>query len=71
MFVCLCNGYRDSELREAARSVVGGVEEVYASLGGEPACRGCLDYAEDIIEQVRSAETTAEPTPMELALAEV
>lgn len=54
MYVCICNGIRDSQIRSVARSVPGGAEQVYAALGRTPQCRQCLDEAEDIIFEERS-----------------
>lgn len=51
MFVCLCNGYRDSDLRALASLGVDRVEDAYAALGGAPACRQCLDCAQAILDR--------------------
>lgn len=67
MYVCLCNGYRDAEIREVAESGVRCVEEVYLTLGNGPCCRSCLDFAQGIVDSVHggvsggeSAESAAE-----------
>lgn len=52
MYVCLCNGYRDAEIREVAESGVRCVQEVYLTLGNGPCCGSCLDYAQDIVDSV-------------------
>ncbi len=51
MFVCLCNGYRDAELREVARQGVTDASEAYLTLGNGPCCGRCLDCAQDIIDE--------------------
>ncbi len=61
MYVCMCNGYRDADLREVARTGISSAEEAYAALGREPNCGNCLDCAQWIIDQVHM-ELTA-PTP--------
>lgn len=52
MYVCLCNGYRDAEIREVAESGLRCVREVYLTLGNGPCCGSCLDYAQDIVDSV-------------------
>ena len=49
MFVCLCNGHTSQQLESLARSGVASVEDAYEILGGSPACRQCIDYAEAIL----------------------
>ena len=54
MYVCLCNGYREAELRKLALDGVGCALEAYDTLGGGPSCGECLDCAQRIIDQIRS-----------------
>jgi bacterioferritin-associated ferredoxin len=54
MYVCICNGIRECQIRSAARSVRGGAEQVYASLGRTPQCRQCLDDADAILFEERA-----------------
>ena len=56
MYVCLCNGYRDSEISEVARSGVRCAKRAYFSMGSGPRCGQCLDMAQDIIDDVHEAE---------------
>lgn len=51
MYVCLCNGYRDSELRELAASGISCAIEAYHSLGGGPCCGRCVPTAQQIIDE--------------------
>ena len=53
MFVCLCNGYRDSELRDLARKGHTEAERAYAALGDEPNCGQCIEIAQEIIDDER------------------
>ena len=53
MYVCLCNGYRDTELRKLAREGIGCAVEAYKTLGNGPSCGQCLDWAQQIIDQTR------------------
>jgi len=52
MYVCLCNGYRDTEIREVAEDGVRCAREVYLTLGNGPCCGTCLDCAQDIVDSV-------------------
>jgi bacterioferritin-associated ferredoxin len=49
VYVCICNGIRESALREAARVCSGDADAVYQSLGKTPQCRQCLDDAAEIL----------------------
>ena len=52
MYVCLCNGYTDKQIRGAVRE--GGVstaEEAYLSLGNGFCCGSCADCASDLVEK--------------------
>lgn len=61
MYVCLCNGHRDRELKELAARGVSCVREAYKQLGGDPVCGRCLDFAQDVIDTARplGSETRA------------
>jgi len=56
MYVCICNAYCESHLRDAVRSSKGNatasvtVEQVYARLGNGPRCGRCVLHAEDLIK---------------------
>ncbi|MGF1611514.1 MAG: bacterioferritin-associated ferredoxin [Kiloniellales bacterium] len=51
MYVCICNGYRDSELRELASSGVSCAIEAYRTLGSGPCCGRCVPVAQQIIDE--------------------
>jgi bacterioferritin-associated ferredoxin len=53
MIVCVCNALTETEVREAARKGAHTPEAAYESLGCEPQCGCCLDYAKEIIEEER------------------
>jgi len=61
MYVCLCNGYRDSELREIAAAGVDCALQAYMVLGNGPCCGGCLDFAQRIIDDVHGRAPAAAP----------
>lgn len=51
MFVCLCNGHRDSDIRQATESGLRCVRAIYQSLGGAPRCGRCLPHARNLIAE--------------------
>lgn len=55
MYICLCNGYREAELRRVAREGIASAAEAYNALGNGPCCGRCLDCAQQIIDQARGA----------------
>jgi bacterioferritin-associated ferredoxin len=63
MYVCLCNGYRDAEIREVAETGVRCVQEVYLTLGNGPCCGSCLDFAQDIVDGVHTPANQPKTLP--------
>ena len=55
MYVCICNAYRDAEIREAARAGLRCAHKAYAALGGGPRCGRCLPTAQDLIDREHGA----------------
>jgi bacterioferritin-associated ferredoxin len=53
MIICSCNVIREDEIRAAARNGCRTPEAAYASLGCEPQCGCCLDYAQELIDAER------------------
>jgi bacterioferritin-associated ferredoxin len=53
MYICVCNGIRECELRRAALRAAGDAEAVYAALGKRPNCGTCLSEADEIIFEER------------------
>ncbi|WP_374311836.1 bacterioferritin-associated ferredoxin [Dongia sp.] len=67
MYVCICNGYRDSEIEQTARA--GGLTSphaVYAALGSAPCCGSCLPMAQEIIDGTHQ-KASNDTTPLPLA----
>ncbi len=63
MYVCLCNGCRDSEIREIADSGVRCAPEDDLALGDGPCCGTCPDCAQDIEDAVHGDEVQRRDTP--------
>jgi bacterioferritin-associated ferredoxin len=51
MYVCLCNGYRERDIREAVVRGARTVDEIYSQLGQAPCCGACVPYAEALIDE--------------------
>lgn len=51
MYVCICNGHRDKDLRDAAASGIRCARQAYDCLGGAPRCGQCLEIAQQIIDE--------------------
>lgn len=69
MYVCLCNGYRSSEIEQTARARgLSCPVAVYESLGSGPCCGTCLPTAKSIIEDAHRGRSCAanqdEPLPL-------
>lgn len=62
MYVCSCNGYRDTDLREVAREGIFSAVEAYNALGQGPCCGNCLECAQQIID--RTHVELARPAPV-------
>lgn len=56
MYVCICNGHRDKDIREAARSGLRCPRTIYRQLGKPVKCGRCIDFATEVIAEVRAAE---------------
>ena len=59
MYVCICNGYRDTEICEVAQSGVRCARTAYLTLGSGPRCGRCLTVAQDLIDRIHG-ETQAD-----------
>jgi bacterioferritin-associated ferredoxin len=54
MFVCICNGHRDRDIREVARTGLRCPREIYRQLGKPARCGQCLDFASQLIDEVHA-----------------
>jgi bacterioferritin-associated ferredoxin len=54
VYVCVCNAYRESHVRDIIRQTSGETavtpEEIYAKLGSNPRCGRCLVQVKNMIE---------------------
>ncbi len=65
MYVCICNSLTEKIVREtAARPAVRSAEDLFAALDIEPICGHCMDFAEDIIDEVSRETEYQAPPPL-------
>ncbi len=58
MYVCICNGHRDGDIRDAAKTGLRCAKQIYRHLGKPARCGRCLDFAAQVIAEVHgNAET--------------
>ncbi|MDO5505146.1 MAG: (2Fe-2S)-binding protein [Pseudoxanthomonas suwonensis] len=69
MYVCVCNGVTDREIRDVAEAGCGSVAELTMRTGAGAGCGSCLDMAEALMQQV-GASHSALPV-LEVPLAKV
>ena len=51
MYVCICNGIKESELRHLAQGGAETAEQAYTALGIQPDCAKCVGFAQSIIDE--------------------
>ena len=66
MYVCICNGHRDSEIRALARSGMRSAVEIYRHLGKPPRCGRCLELANQLVSEVHEASGASQPAAGEV-----
>jgi bacterioferritin-associated ferredoxin len=54
MYVCICNGVTDRQIREAAEAGCGSVPEMTMRTGAGANCGACLGLVAELIEEVRA-----------------
>ena len=55
MYVCICNGITDKEIRKAVASGAGSLEELHDRLGVASQCGSCAEHAMSLIEDASDA----------------
>jgi bacterioferritin-associated ferredoxin len=55
VYVCICNGHRDSDIKEAAKAGMRCARTVYQYLGKPPRCGRCLTFAAQLIDEVHAS----------------
>jgi len=60
VYVCICNGVTDHQIREAAHQGVSTVAELTMRTGCGSTCGSCLDMAGDLLVKARATH----PVPL-------
>jgi len=56
MFVCICNGITDKQIREAVAGGASSLEELHDELGVASQCGSCSDHALGLIHELHAAQ---------------
>ncbi len=56
MYVCVCNGVTDHQIREAAANGCRSVAELTMRTGCGATCGTCLDMASELLNEAREAQ---------------
>ncbi|MBX9631312.1 MAG: bacterioferritin-associated ferredoxin [Burkholderiales bacterium] len=51
MYVCMCHGITDRQIREAVSEGVGSMRELRAELGVASSCGCCAEYAKQLLDE--------------------
>ena len=62
MYVCVCNGHSDRDIRRAARSGLRCARTIYAHLGKPLRCGRCLQTAERLVQEVHDGVSDERPS---------
>lgn len=69
MYVCVCNGVTDRQIREVAEAGCASVAELTMRTGAGAGCGSCLDMAEELLATARKARFAISLPVLELAAA--
>jgi bacterioferritin-associated ferredoxin len=56
MYVCLCHGFTEKQVEQAAAQGPGTVSEIYRRLGETPQCGQCVCVVVDIVRSGSASE---------------
>jgi len=54
MYVCLCNGITENQIRDAVHSGVNSLPQLKTGLGVASSCGRCADCAQQVIQEILS-----------------
>ncbi|MEO6170486.1 MAG: bacterioferritin-associated ferredoxin [Lysobacter sp.] len=54
MYVCICNGITDNDIRQAAEAGCDSMAELTMRTGAGACCGSCVDMASDLLNQTRA-----------------
>jgi bacterioferritin-associated ferredoxin len=62
VYICLCNGFTDRQVRSTIERSASSLAQVYAALGCEPRCGKCVPFVQEMLRSAApeaSGETAA------------
>jgi bacterioferritin-associated ferredoxin len=60
MFVCVCNGVTEGQIRDAVTQGASSLSELSARLGVASGCGTCMDCARQVLHETLQTETSGE-----------
>ena len=69
MYVCICNGITENQIRNAVSDGVRSLRELRSDLGVASCCGKCADCAQQVIQETLSTPEFREPAFPELSAA--
>ncbi|MDB5406252.1 MAG: BFD-like (2Fe-2S)-binding protein [Rhodospirillales bacterium] len=60
MYICLCNGFTDRQVRSSAETGSASVSQVYKALGCAPKCGKCVPMVREMLKSVGMLPTEPE-----------
>ena len=64
MYVCVCNGITDQDIREAAAAGCGSMTELTMRTGAGACCGSCVDTAAALLEDAAAARRVVQVLPL-------
>jgi len=61
VYVCICNGITDHEIRQAAEAGCDSMAELTMRTGAGSCCGSCVDMASEILDETRAARALPLP----------
>ena len=59
MYVCVCNGHRSQDIERTARErKLTCARAIYDALGGPVCCGACVDFAQELVDDVHAGGRT-------------
>ena len=59
MYVCLCNGFTDRQVRGLATVAEGSAAHIYRALGVRPKCGKCVPMVKEILDEAPNAASSS------------
>ncbi|KIQ96262.1 bacterioferritin-associated ferredoxin [Lysobacter sp. A03] len=61
MYVCICNGITDHDIRQAAEADCDSMAELTMRTGAGSCCGSCVDMASELLDETRAARVLPLP----------